>query len=163
MSKSKGSKYERRFARFLDEAGYAVMKSPSSGSGTSRDQPDVFAVSQQDGVAAEVKYNSDREGIIYLDQDEIDALVNFASLAGVTPLVVARWGYDRAFYCFHPSSLERTSSGGGEKLRATREMVDDDVHASVLADSDGDWNQVGDGHGYTPYAVAEVGVIPGDD
>jgi Holliday junction resolvase len=159
-SKRCGTRYEQRLVRFLDAAGYVVMKSPSSGSATDRDQPDVYAAAPGECVAIEQKYEGSRDGIIYLSQHEINALERFAALAGATAVISTRWKHDTTFYLFEIDALERTKSGDGAHYRVTREMADGDA-ARLLADEDGDWSAVDGGSPRaTPSHVRRYGVVP---
>lgn len=113
MSKSKGDRYERRFVTFLDDAEFAVMRSPSSGSATTRDQPDVLAVRPEVGIAAEVKYVGKGSEYTYLDEEELEALERFAERVGARPRVVGRWYRDGTFYVVEPDALRENDTPQG--------------------------------------------------
>lgn len=152
MSKKTGDRYERRLVNFFADAGYMVMRSPSSGSATTRAQPDVFALRDGERVAFEVKYEGSAEGIVYLDAEEVDALERFAEVADAVPMVAVRWKRDGAFYLLDVDDLERTDGGDGDNYRVTRERRE---HADVvLADP-----EVKRGHGRTVAAVEKTGVL----
>lgn len=152
MTKSKGDRYERRLVRFFDEAGYMVMRSPSSGSATDREQPDVFVGKRDERVAFEVKYEGSPDGIVYLDGEEVEALCRFATVFSADPRVAVRWKKDGAFYCYGVSDLDETNGGNH---RVTREMCG---AADVVLRDPG----VKRGHGRTEAAVERVGVLGGD-
>lgn len=157
MTKSTGDRYERRLVRFFDAANYAVMRSPSSGSATDRDQPDVFATSGVESIAAEVKYTGDPDGVIYVEEDEVESLRSFAALAGATPVIAARFARTKVFFVFTPGALPTTDDGS---YRVSKAIVDD--ARAKLADEDGveGWKKVrGDGDLIVPRDVYDSGVV----
>jgi len=157
MTKSTGDRYERRLVRFFHAADYAVMRSPSSGSATERDQPDVYATTGVESIAAEVKYTGDPDGAIYVEEDEVESLRSFAARAGSTPVIAARFARTKVFFIFTPNSLPTTEDGS---YRVSKGVVDD-AHAK-LADEDGAdaWKKVrGDGDLLTPRDIERSGVI----
>lgn len=133
MSKSKGSKYERRQVEFFDAAGFQVMKAPGSGGGTDREQPDVLAVREETGeaVALESKYVGSADDIVYLTAEEVAALRVFAAGVGALPRVAARWYRDPAFYLYHPDALDQTDGGN---FRIHPDDATADAADEVLAD-----------------------------
>jgi Holliday junction resolvase len=108
MSNSKGDRRERELVNRLDEAGFAVMRAPASGSATERELPDVLAGDGDTFYAIEAKSSaSDR---IYLDGEEVYALVFFSRNFGAKPRVGVR--FDREdWYFFHPDDLYQTDGG----------------------------------------------------
>jgi Holliday junction resolvase len=147
-----GVRSERRFARFFDASGYAVLRSPASGSRTDRDQPDVFAARSRDRFAAEIKTVAANE-TAYLDNSELEQLTRFARRAESLPLVVVRWKQDRTFYLFALDDLDVASS-------TTRKATPDDQPDAIarLADCDDEteWQSTGDA--LSPDDVADQGV-----
>jgi Holliday junction resolvase len=107
-SNSKGDRRERELVNLLDEHGFAVMRAPSSGSATERDLPDVLAGDGGTFYAIEAKSSSGRP--VYLDGEEVEALVYFARNFGAKPRVGVR--FDREdWYFFHPGDLHVTDGG----------------------------------------------------
>lgn len=113
-----GSKYERDFARLLDDLGYAVMRSPASGSATERDQPDLFF--GRDGTRHAVELKSTEENAAYFEPEEIDALERFAKRMDAFYLLGARFKGDTTFYLFDPKDARRTPT---EKYAVDRDMT----------------------------------------
>ena len=72
----KGDRRERELVNQLDEAGFAVMRAPASGSATERDLPDVLAGNGETFYAIEAKSSAGRP--IYLTGEEIESLIYFA-------------------------------------------------------------------------------------
>lgn len=155
MSRDKGARYENRLVDFLDMAEFTVMKAPSSGSGTSRAQPDVLAVRQDEAVVFELKYVGETDGIIYLEPEEIVQLRKFARGVDAIPRVATRWYRDPAFYVWNPDVLGRTDSG---KFRVDRDLVEQEQFEDVLADGE-EHGLDGGGHGMTPLAVRDATIV----
>jgi Holliday junction resolvase len=108
MSNAKGDRRERELVNELDEAGFEVMRAPASGSATERELPDVLAGNGEVFYAIEAK--SSAGDPIYLDGEEVYALVYFARNFGAKPRVGVR--FDREdWYFFHPDDLYQTDGG----------------------------------------------------
>ena len=108
MSNAKGDRRERELVNLLDDAGFAVMRAPASGSATTRELPDVLAGNGESFYAIEVK--SSAEAPIYLTGTEVEALVYFARNFGAKARVGIR--FDREdWYFFHPGDLYVTDAG----------------------------------------------------
>ena len=91
----KGDRRERELVNELDEAGFAVMRAPASGSATDRELPDVLAGrtdrcssrSNEQGAESDtdseplfyaIEAKSSSGNPIYLTGEEVEALVYFA-------------------------------------------------------------------------------------
>ena len=108
MSQAKGDRRERELVNLLDEAGFAVMRAPASGSATERELPDVLAGDGETFYAIEAKSSAGNP--IYLSGEEVEALVYFSRNFGAKPRVGVR--FDREdWYFFHPGDLHRTDGG----------------------------------------------------
>ncbi|MFC6989974.1 Holliday junction resolvase Hjc [Haloplanus sp. GCM10025708] len=108
MSNAKGDRRERELVNRLDEAGFAVMRAPASGSATDRELPDVLAGDGDDFYAIEAK--SSAGDPIYLSGEEVEALVYFAQNFGANARIAVR--FDREdWYFFHPGDLYVTDGG----------------------------------------------------
>ncbi len=108
MSQAKGDRRERELVNRLDEAGFAVMRAPASGSATERELPDVLAGDSEVFYAIEAKSSSGDP--IYLTGEEVEALIYFARNFGAKPRIGAR--FDREdWYFFHPGDLHHTDGG----------------------------------------------------
>lgn len=108
MSQSKGDRRERELVNALDEAGYAVMRAPASGSATQRELPDVLAGNGEVFYAIEVK--SSAEQPIYLTGEEVEALVYFSRNFGAKARIGVRFDREDWFF-FHPGELHVTDGG----------------------------------------------------
>ena len=120
MSSAKGDRRERELVNRLDEAGMAVMRAPASGSATERELPDVLAGDGERFYAIEAK--SSAGDPIYLDGEEVAALVYFARNFGAKPRIGVR--FDREdWYFFHPDELY-TTDGGNYRVKCERALAD---------------------------------------
>ncbi|WP_435183868.1 Holliday junction resolvase Hjc [Halobellus sp. EA9] len=107
-SNRKGDRRERELVNRLDEAGFAVMRAPASGSATDRELPDVLAGDGDVFYAIEAKSSSGRP--IYLTGEEVEALIYFARNFGAKARIGVR--FDReSWYFFHPGDLHVTDGG----------------------------------------------------
>jgi Holliday junction resolvase len=114
-SNEKGDRRERELVNALDEAGFAVMRAPASGSATERELPDVLAGDGEDFFAIEAKASADRP--IYLDGKEVEALLFFARNFGAKPRIGVR--FDREdWYFFHPGDdAVHVTDGGNYRVK----------------------------------------------
>jgi len=116
MSNAKGDRRERELVNRLDEAGFAVMRAPASGSATARELPDVLAGDGERFYAIEAK--SSAGDPIYLDGEEVEALIYFSRNFGAKARIGVR--FDREdWYFFHPGDLYRTDGGNYRVKRET--------------------------------------------
>ncbi|ADQ65628.1 holliday junction resolvase [Halogeometricum borinquense DSM 11551] len=107
-SNRKGDRRERELVNKLDDAGFAVMRAPASGSATERELPDVLAGNGEMFYAIEAKASSGRP--IYLQGEEVEALIYFAQNFGAKSRIAVR--FDREdWYFFHPGDLYVTDGG----------------------------------------------------
>jgi len=120
MSNAKGDRRERELVNELDDAGFAVMRAPASGSATDRELPDVLAGNEGDFYAIEAK--SSAGDPIYLTGEEVEALVYFAQNFGAKPRIGVR--FDREdWYFFHPADLY-TTDGGNYRVKKETALAD---------------------------------------
>jgi Holliday junction resolvase len=120
MSNAKGDRRERELVNRLDESGFAVMRAPASGSATERELPDVLAGNGEKFYAIEAK--SSAGDPIYLDGEEVYALVYFSKNFGAKPRVGVR--FDREdWYFFHPDDLYQTD-GGNYRVKKETALAD---------------------------------------
>ncbi len=130
-SNAKGDRRERELVNRLDEAGFAVMRAPASGSATERELPDVLAGNGETFYAIEAK--SSAGDPIYLTGEEIEALVYFARNFGAKPRVAAR--FDREdWYFFHPGDLY-TTDGGNYRVKKATALAEGIDFAEFVGDS----------------------------
>jgi len=121
----KGDRRERELVNRLDDAGFAVMRAPASGSATERDLPDVLAGNGDAFYAIEAKSSSGDP--IYLDGGEVESLIFFARNFGAKARIGVRFD-EEDWYFFHPGDLYTTDGGNYrvKKETALAEGVDFD-------------------------------------
>ena len=116
----KGDRRERELVNRLDEAGFAVMRAPASGSATDRELPDVLAGNGESFYAIEAKSSSGDP--IYLTGEEVEALIYFARNFGANARIGVR--FDREdWYFFHPGDLYVTD-GGNYRVKKETAIAD---------------------------------------
>ncbi|WP_458208902.1 Holliday junction resolvase Hjc [Haladaptatus sp. NG-SE-30] len=116
MSSQKGANRERELVNQLDDAGFAVMRAPASGSATPRELPDVLAGNGEVFYAIEAKASSGNP--IYIDGEEITDLEYFARSFGAEPRIGVRFDHEE-WYFFLPDDLYVTDGGNYRVKRAT--------------------------------------------
>ncbi|WP_135821751.1 Holliday junction resolvase Hjc [Halostella litorea] len=132
MSNAKGDRRERELVNELDDAGFAVMRAPASGSATERELPDVLAGDGETFYAVEAK--SSAGDPIYLDGEEVEALVYFSRNFGAKPRIGVR--FDREdWYFFHPGDLHRTD-GGNYRVKKETALADGTDFAEFTGESE---------------------------
>lgn len=120
VKNKKGDRRERELVNKLSKDGFAVLRSPASGSRTDRDLPDIFAGNPPLIYAIEVK--SSEGAPIYITEEKIDGLYFFAQSFNAKPRVAVRFDYEDWFF-FSPESLYRTA---GDNYRVKKETATSD-------------------------------------
>lgn len=128
MANRKGDRRERELVNRLDEAGFAVMRAPASGSATERDLPDVLAGNSDVFYAIEAKSSSGNP--IYLTGEEVEALVYFSRNFGAKARIGVR--FDREdWYFFHPGDLY-TTDGGNYRVKKETALAEGEGFESFV-------------------------------
>lgn len=131
MANRKGERRERELVNRLDEAGFAVMRAPASGSATDRELPDVLAGNGDEFYAIEAKSSSGDP--IYLDGEEVDALTYFAENFGATPRIGIRFDQE-AWTFFDPDDLYQTP-GGNYRVKKETSLAEGEDILELAGDS----------------------------
>ncbi|MDS0295888.1 Holliday junction resolvase Hjc [Halogeometricum luteum] len=127
-SNRKGDRRERELVNRLDEAGFAVMRAPASGSATDRELPDVLAGNGEVFYAIEAKASSGRP--IYLQGEEVEALIYFSQNFGAKARIAVR--FDREdWYFFHPGDLY-TTDGGNYRVKKETALAEGEAFESFV-------------------------------
>jgi len=126
----KGDRRERELVNRLDEAGFAVMRAPASGSATERDLPDVLAGDGERFYAIEAKSSSGDP--IYLDWEEVEALTYFAENFGAEHRIAVR--FDREDWYFFKRSEVHQTPGGNFRIKRETATADGETVEDLLAD-----------------------------
>ncbi|MFP4006070.1 MAG: Holliday junction resolvase Hjc [Candidatus Hadarchaeia archaeon] len=112
----KGSRRERELVNLLWESGFAVMRSPASGSGRKHPQPDVLASNGDKEYGIETKSSS--SNAIYVKKEEVEKLGEFCDKFGCEPLIGVR--FDRQGWLFvKPDQCVETE----KSLKITKEAT----------------------------------------
>lgn len=136
MTRSTGARYERELINIFDDAGYAALRVPSSGSATERELPDLHVGNGEHTLAIEAKYCSgDR---VYLKPEKINGLCWFSDRYNSVPLVAGRWSQDTTWYFERPSELHMTDNGKYRIKRSDQQSgaitIDEVLDGSVRFD-----------------------------
>lgn len=105
---NKGDRRERELVNKLYDNGFAVMRAPSSGGGTKRELPDVFAGNGEKIVVIEAKSSSGDP--IYIKEQEVIDLKYFGKGFNAEVRIAVRFDREE-WYFFHPDDLYQTNSG----------------------------------------------------
>src|SRR6056297_967664 len=160
MSNSKGDRRERELVNRLDEAGFAVMRAPASGSATERELPDVLAGDGDVFYAIEAKSSSGDP--IYLTGEEVEALVYFSQNFGAKPKIGVRFDREDWFF-FHPADVHQTD-GGNYRVKKETALGDGDPLDSLRESDEDDGDDGDDGHDIRDVLHAvEQGVLSPDE
>ena len=128
----KGDRRERELVNALDEAGFAVMRAPASGSATERELPDVLAGDGETFYAIEAK--SSAGDPIYLTGEEVEALLFFARNFGAKARIAVR--FDREdWYFFHPGDLY-TTDAGSYRVKKEKALADGTDFAEFVGETE---------------------------
>ncbi len=112
----KGSRAERELVNLLWRSGFAVMRSPASGSGRKHPQPDILASNRDFVVGIETKSSSKK--CVYINKEEVKKLKEFCEKFGCDALIGVR--FDREGWLFvHPEDCETTK----KSIKVTRETT----------------------------------------
>lgn len=106
---SKGINSERTLVNQLFEAGFAAIRVPASGAGSSRfPKPDIVCGNGKRYLAFEVKTTSkDR---LYINKHDIQSLVEFSQIFGAEPYLAIKFPHE-CYYFLKIEDLLVTRSG----------------------------------------------------
>jgi Holliday junction resolvase len=127
-----GRRYERKLVSELSDAGWAFVKSPSSGSGRAEDQPDLVVGKATTGLPPlAIEAKTSRDGALTVPEPQAAALQRWAGTFGAAPLLAVYWvgpqGGNVSYggWWFRPLTEVRRSpaenDAGGHHLRPRRE------------------------------------------
>jgi len=110
LSKKRAADYERVLVNRFWDYGFAVMRAPSS-SGTSKmPRPDVLAGSAEKELMLALEIKTSRQDVFYVQQEQIDGLMEFAKRIGGKPYLAVKFVGKRMDFLFLsvPDSLKRS-------------------------------------------------------
>ncbi|MHA1221220.1 MAG: Holliday junction resolvase Hjc, partial [Candidatus Heimdallarchaeota archaeon] len=100
------------------EAGFAVLRAPASGGGTILPRPDLIAGSASRDKFFVLEIKTIRKDILYIDEEQISGLLEFASRIGFTPILGVKFKHRRKGFLFLdvPDQLDRVRNGKNYKV-----------------------------------------------
>ncbi len=100
---------ERNLVNTLWKKGFAVMRAPASGSATKRPLPDMIAGSKKRGLQLVIEVKTTRSKTLYIENDSVHQLVEFAQTFGCDPFLAIRFkGRERGWLFLKPGQLQST-------------------------------------------------------
>ncbi len=108
------------------------MRAPASGSATKRPLPDMVAGSRQRGLWFAIEVKTTRAETLYVDNESIHQLVEFAQTFGCEPFLAVKFkGRGRSWLFLKPSQLTPTR---GQNYRTTlKEALATGIDLKTLA------------------------------
>jgi len=114
---TRGINEERSLVNTLWRRGFAVVRAPASGSATKRPLPDIIAGCKERSLQFAIEVKTTKAETLYIDNDSIHQLVEFAQTFGCEPFLAVRFkGRGRGWLFLRPSQLESTR---GQNYKAT--------------------------------------------
>ena len=114
----KGVVEQRTVVSIFENNGYKGTRIPARGGRTQRALPDVIAGNGRRYYAVEVK--SSKNDYIYIHEEQIQELIEFAHGFGATPIVVVKFTW-KPYKVFDIIEIETTDSG---KYIISRKNID---------------------------------------
>jgi len=90
-AKAKGTHYERELVKAFWDAGFGVMRAPTSGGATSRALPDIVAGNGKVYYAIEVKMK--KELPIYIREEQVEEIKEFSRRFGAKAFIAVKLPY----------------------------------------------------------------------
>lgn len=91
MSKTKGTYYERQLVKAFWDAGFGVIRAPTSGGATARALPDIIAGNGEVYYAIEVKMR--RKLPVYITVEQVDEIKEFSRRFGAKAFIAVKLPY----------------------------------------------------------------------
>ncbi len=115
---SSGIQAERDLVHKFWEAGFAVLRSPASGGGTTLPRPDLIAgsVTREKYLVLEIK--TVRKDTLYINEEQISGLIEFAKRIGFEPFIGVKFKNKRKGFLFLkvPEHLDQVKNGKNYKI-----------------------------------------------
>ncbi|MHA1269677.1 MAG: Holliday junction resolvase Hjc [Candidatus Helarchaeota archaeon] len=115
----KGINIERQLVRKLWNAGFAAIRVPASGAGSSNfPKPDIICGNGKRYLAFEVK--STKNEILYINKYDIESLTEFCEIFGAEPYLAVKFSFDKIFYFIDINELLITAS---KNYKITKDLI----------------------------------------
>jgi Holliday junction resolvase len=118
---SSGVKAERDLVHLFWDAGFAVLRAPASGGGTTLPRPDIIAGSVDRNKFLVLEIKTARSKTIYISKDQIEGLLEFAKRLAFEPFIGVKFKNRRTGFLFLsvPNQLEKVKKGDNYKITFT--------------------------------------------
>ena len=115
---SSGVRAERDLVHRFWEAGFAVLRAPASGGGTILPRPDLIAGSVKRNKFFVLEIKTVGKDILYINEEQIKALLEFADRLGFEPYVGIKFKRKRRdfFFLRAPEQLNKVRNGTNYKI-----------------------------------------------
>jgi len=115
---SSGIRAERDLVHKFWDAGFAVLRSPASGGGTTLPRPDLIAGSVARGKFLVLEIKTVRKDTLYINEEQISGLIEFAKRIGFVPYIGVKFKNRRKGFQFLkvPDHLETVKNGKNYKI-----------------------------------------------
>ena len=118
---SSGVRAERDLVHRFWNAGFAVLRAPASGGGTSLPRPDLIAGSIKHNKFFVVEVKTVKRDTLYLDKNQITDLLEFATRLDFTAVLAVKFKHRKKGYLFLFVPDQLLSVKKGENYKVTFE------------------------------------------
>jgi len=113
-----GVQAERNLVHLFWNAGFAVLRAPASGGGTLLPRPDLIVGSKERQKFFVLEIKTARKDVIYINEDQIKGLLEFASRIGFEAILGVKFKKHRSGFLFLlvPDELEQVKNSSNYKI-----------------------------------------------
>ncbi|MFW9924261.1 MAG: Holliday junction resolvase Hjc [Candidatus Thorarchaeota archaeon] len=113
-----GIQAERDLVHLFWDAGFAVLRAPASGGGTILPRPDIIAGNTKKQKFFVLEIKTARKDTLYIDEQQINGLLEFASRIGFLPILGVKFKHRRKGFMFLeiPQQLEEVKNSSNYKV-----------------------------------------------
>jgi Holliday junction resolvase len=97
---SSGVRAERELVHRFWNAGFAVLRAPASGGGTSLPRPDLIAGSIEHKKFFVIEVKTLKKDTLYLDKNQISDLIEFSNRLNFTAILAVKFKHRKKGYLF---------------------------------------------------------------
>ena len=124
---TRGIPDERRLVRLLWKSGFAVIRSPASGSATRMPRPDIIAGHSGKGLQFAIEVKTTHNKTLYIPHESITQLIDFSHRFGCQPIIAIKFkDRNRSWLFLRPQQLGITPASNFKitLVAALREGMD---------------------------------------